>query len=335
MYRYIGRRLLALVPVLIGVTLLVFLVFHYTADPADVILGQHALPEAKAKLNASLGWNDPIYLQYGRFVGRLLQGDLGDSWITRSAVAREITARFGHTVELTLLAMLMTATVGILVGVLSAVRRYSLLDHVTMIAALVGVSMPVFWLGLELINLFSVQLGWTPINGRMDPVLLSNFKSPTSFYLSYALVTGQWRLARDLAAHIILPAIALSTVTTAIVARMTRATMLEVLQQDFVRTARAKGLAERVVIFRHSLKNALVPVITVIGLQFGVLLGGAVLTETVFTWPGLGTLAITAVQNQDVPLVQGVVILVAAIFVLANLIVDLLYAWLDPRIRYS
>lgn len=335
MYRFIARRLLALVPVMLGVTVLVFLVFHYTADPADVILGQHALPEAKAKLNASLGWNDPIYLQYGRFALGLLRGDLGTSWITKAGVAQEIGARFGHTVELAVLAMLITVAVGILIGVLSAVRRYSLLDHASMIVALVGVSMPVFWLGLELINLFSVKLKWTPISGRMDPVLLSNFKPPTAFYLTYTLLTGQWRLARDLAAHIILPAIALSSVTTAIVARMTRATMLEVLRQDYVRTARAKGLAQRVVIFKHALKNALIPVITVIGLQFGTLLGGAVLTETVFTWPGIGSLAITAVQNQDVPLVQGVVILVAAIFVLVNLAVDLAYGWLDPRIRYS
>lgn len=335
MVRYIARRLVALVPVMFGVTLLVFLVFHFTADPGDVILGQHAMPAAKARLNASLGWYDPLPVQYGRFVLRLLRGDLGTSWITKSLVALEIKARFGHTVELAILALLITAGAGIGIGVISAVRRYSWLDHGSMIFALVGVSMPVFWLGIELITLFSMTLRWLPISGRMDPVLLSNFRSPTSFYLTYALLTGQWRQAVDLAKHIILPAVALSAVTTAIVARMTRTTMLEVLQQDFVRTARAKGLAERVVVFKHSLKNAMIPVVTVIGLQFGTLLGGAVLTETVFTWPGLGTLAITAVQNQDVPLVQGVVILVAVSFVLANLMVDLTYAWLDPRIRYS
>jgi peptide/nickel transport system permease protein len=201
--------------------------------------------------------------------------------------------------------------------------------------ALLAVSIPVFVLGLFLISWFAIDLNWLPINGRMDALMLDSYRPPTNFYLSYALFTGKWRYAADLIKHMLMPAVVLASATTALLARMTRATMLEVLQQDYVRTARAKGLSQRVVIFKHALKNAMIPVVTVIGLQLGGLLGGALLTETVFTWPGLGTLTIAAMDAQDLPLVQGVVMLLAVLFVVSSLVVDILYAFLDPRIKYS
>ncbi|HLN64537.1 MAG TPA: ABC transporter permease [Symbiobacteriaceae bacterium] len=332
---YIARRFLQLVPVLLGITLLVFFIFHYTADPTQIILGMHGSEKQRQALRKELGLDDPVLVQYGRYVGGVAQGDLGTSWMRKSPVAREIADKFPHTVELTIAAMLITVVVGILVGVISAIKPYSILDYFTMTTALLAVSIPVFVLGLFFISLFAVKLGWLPINGRMSATLLDQFKPPTGYYLTYALFTGKWAYFKDLAAHMFMPAVVLASATTALLARMTRATMLEVVQQDYIRTARAKGLSQRVVIYKHALKNAMIPIVTVIGLQFGSLLGGALLTESIFTWPGLGTLTISAVEAQDLPLVQGVVILVATLFVAANLAVDLLYAYIDPRIKYS
>lgn len=332
---YIARRFLQLVPVLLGITLLVFFVFHYTADPTQIILGLHGSEQQRQALRKELGLDDPVLVQYGRYVGGVARGDLGTSWMRKSPVAREIADKFPHTVELTIAAMLITVVVGILVGVLSAIKPYSIIDYFTMTTALLAVSIPVFVLGLFFISFFAVKMGWLPINGRMTATLLDQFKPPTGFYLTYALFTGKWAYFKDLAAHMLMPAVVLASSTTALLARMTRATMLEVVQQDYIRTARAKGLSQRVVIYKHALKNAMIPIVTVIGLQFGTLLGGALLTESIFTWPGLGTLTISAVEAQDLPLVQGVVILVATLFVAANLAVDLLYAYIDPRIKYS
>jgi len=332
---YISRRVLQLVPVLLGITLLVFLIFHFTADPTQVILGMHGSAQQREALRERLGLNDPILVQYGRYLGNVLQGDLGDSWMRKTPVSEEISNKFPHTVELTVVAMIITVLVGILVGVISAVKPYSIPDYLSMTFALVGISIPVFVLGLLLISFFSVNLRWLPINGRMSSIMLEAFSPPSNYYLLYATFTGKWAAAWDLLKHIIMPAVTLAAASTALVARMTRATLLEVVRQDYIRTARAKGLPERVVIYKHALKNAMIPVITVIGLQFGALLGGALLTESVFTWPGMGTLVIAAVEAQDLPLVQGVVLLVATLFVVANLVVDLLYAFFDPRIRYS
>jgi peptide/nickel transport system permease protein len=335
MASYIARRLLQLIPVLLGITLLVFLIFHYTSDPTQVILGMHGSEQQRVALREQLGLNDPVLVQYGHYIGKALTGDLGQSWMRKSSVTGEIADRFPHTVELTVVAMLITVIFGILIGVVSAVKPYTLVDYGSMTLALLAVSIPVFVLGLFFISIFSLKLGWLPINGRMSAAMLDNFKPPTGFYLTYALFTGKWAYFKDLAAHMVMPAVVLAAATTALVARMTRTTMLEVVQQDYVRTAKAKGLSQRVVIFKHALKNAMIPIITVIGLQFGGLLGGALLTESVFTWPGIGTLTISAVEAQDLPLVQGVVILVATLFVLANLVVDMTYALFDPRIKYA
>lgn len=335
MASYIARRVLQLFPVLIGITLLIFVLFHYTADPTQIILGMHGSPQQREALRQELGLNDPFLVQYGRYVGGVVRGDLGDSWMRRTPVAREIADKFPHTLELAAVAMTLAVVFGLLIGVISAVKPYSLIDYLSMTMALLAVSIPVFVLGLFLISWFAIDLNWLPINGRMDALMLDSYRPPTNFYLTYALFTGKWRYAADLIRHMLMPAVVLASATTALLARMTRATMLEVLQQDYVRTARAKGLSQRVVIFKHALKNAMIPVVTVIGLQLGGLLGGALLTETVFTWPGLGTLTIAAMDAQDLPLVQGVVMLLAVLFVVSSLVVDILYAFLDPRIKYS
>jgi len=333
MLQYMLRRFFLLIPVLLGVTLVVFLVSQLTADPTKVILGQHATAQQMEALRHELGLDKPVYQQYILYVLRLLRGDLGRSWLTDAPVAQEIMVRFPHTVELTLVSITLAIFFGVLVGVISAVKQYSFFDHLSMIGALLGVSMPIFWLGLMLMTLFSVRLGWLPISGRIDLQLEVDFK--TQFYLLESLLRGNWPVFKNLIAHITLPAIALAANSTALIARMTRSSVLEVIRQDYIRTARAKGLGERVVIYKHALKNALIPVVTVVGLQFGSLLSGAVLTETVFSWPGIGSLAVAAIQNADNPLVQGTVLLVAAIFVLVNLVVDLLYAYIDPRIHYT
>lgn len=333
MINYVIRRILLLVPVLLGITLLVFLALSQAADPASVILGQHATGDRVAELRQQLGLDDPVYVQYAKFVWKALRGDLGTSWLTRAPVTKEILSRFPHTIELTVLSIILAVIVGVVVGILSAVQQYSWFDHVSMVGALLGVSMPIFWLGLMLITVFSVKLGWLPVSGPIDLTL--DFDPKSNFYLLESIRSGNWEALRSRVLHLTLPALALAAYSTALIARMTRSTMLEVIRQDYVRTARAKGLTERTIIYKHALKNALIPVTTVIGLQFGALLGGAVLTETVFSLPGVGTLAVTAIQNSDYPLVNGVVLLVATVFVLVNLVVDLLYAYLDPRIHYA
>lgn len=334
MLKYIAKRLLLLVPVLFGVSLFVFLVLHlFTADPAAMMLGQHATAEQVAALREELGFNKPLYVQFFIFFSQIIQGDFGQSLMTRSPVTDELLSRFPATVELAFAAMLIATVVGVTVGVISAVKQYSVFDYVSMVGALLGVSMPIFWLGLMLIILFSVTLGWLPVSGRiavgMEPATITNF------YLIDSLLTGNWEAFQSAVKHLILPAVALASYSMAIIARMTRSTMLEVVRQDYIRTARSKGLVETVVVFKHALRNALIPVITVIGLQMGSLLGGAVLTETVFSWPGIGSFIVNAILAGDFPVVQGGVIMVATIFVVVNLIVDILYAYLDPRIKYS
>lgn len=304
MVSYVARRVLLAFPVLWGVATLVFLALRLIpGDPAMVLAGEAAPFEVVQAIREEFGLDRPILMQYGIFLGRLLRGDLGTSVRTRAPVMTEIWVRFPATVELALASMVVAAALGITAGVLAGTHPNTILDYVCMVVALFGVSMPVFWLGLMAMWVFSVQLGWFPVVGR------------------------------GTLSHLVLPALTLGTSATGVIARMTRSSMLEVLRQDYIRTARAKGLAQWAVDLRHALRNALVPVVTIVGLQVGGLLGGAVLTETVFAWPGIGRLAVDSILNRDYPVVQGVVVLVAAVFVLTNLAVDLLYSLIDPRIR--
>jgi peptide/nickel transport system permease protein len=314
--RFLVRRLLLLVPVLIGVSVIVFLVLHMApGDPAEIMLGPQATQEDRLRLRAELGLDDPLVTQYGRWLGHVLRGDLGRSLWMRRPVLGEVLVRLQATLILTGTALLLSSIGGVTLGVLSATRPNSLLDRASAVASLFGASMPVFWLGIVLMVIFSLTLGWLPASGMYAPY-------------------GGGDLG-DLLSHLVLPALTLAAASVTIVARLTRSAMLEVLGQDYIRTARAKGLVERRVVVRHALKNALVPIVTVVGVQAGYLLGGAVLTETVFAWPGVGTLMVQGILARDIPLVQGCVLVVALTFVLVNLAVDVLYAWLDPRIRFD
>lgn len=304
MHKYIFRRLFMLLPVLIGVTFIVFSIMYMTpGDPAQMMLGESAPEEAVHQLREDMGLNDPFIVQYGRFLKNAAMGKFGRSYSTGREVFVEIFNRFPATLKLTSVGVLIAVLIGIPVGIISATKQYSLTDSLSMIGALLGVSMPNFWLGLMLILLFSVTWGILPSGGY-----------------------GDWK-------SFILPAITLGTGSAAIITRMTRSSMLEVIRQDFIRTARAKGVAEKKVINKHALKNALIPVITVVGLQFGYLLGGAVLTETVFSWPGIGRLMVDAIKQKDTPMVQALVVFIAIAFSFVNLGVDILYAYVDPRIK--
>ncbi len=336
MGRYIARRLLNLIPVLLGITLLVFTFLHLIpGDPAVVMAGERATPEQVAALREQLGLNQPLPLQYLIFLGNLLRFDFGTSIISGVPIAEEIRIRWPATFELSVGAMLVAVIVGIPAGVLAAVRKNSAVDNLMMSGSLLGVSLPVYWLGLLLIYLFAVNLHWLPPSGRLSIEAGFNFKPITGFYVLDALLQGNFKALQDVLAHLVLPALTLGTIPLAILARLTRSAMLEVLSQDYIRTARAKGLLERWVVFKHALKNALLPVVTIIGLQFGTLLGGAILTETIFSWPGIGSWIYEGILARDYPVVQGGVVFVAIAFVLINLLVDISYAFLDPRIQYQ
>jgi peptide/nickel transport system permease protein len=297
--------------------------------------GERATPDQVAALREQLGLNKPLPLQYLVFLGNLLRFNFGTSIITGVPIAEEIRIRWPATFELSVAAMLVAVILGIPAGVLAAVRKNSAVDNLTMSGSLLGVSLPVYWLGLLLVYLFAVNLHWLPPSGRLSIDAGFNFKSITGFYVLDALLQGNFRVLKDVLAHLVLPALTLGTIPLAILARITRSAMLEVLSQDYIRTARAKGLLERWVIFKHALKNALLPVVTIIGLQFGTLLGGAILTETIFSWPGIGSWIYEGILSRDYPVVQGGVVFVAIAFVLINLLVDLSYAFLDPRIQYQ
>jgi peptide/nickel transport system permease protein len=334
MLQFVGRRLLALVPVLLGVTFVAFFAMYLTpGDPALLVLGERATPESVAALRHELGLDRPFLVQYATFLGRLAQGNLGRSTQTNNPVVEDIAGRFPATIELTIAAMLIACVVGITAGVISAVKQYSVLDYAAMVGSLVGVSMPIFWLGFVMMLVFSLRLDWFPLSGRFD--VSYYFPRVTNFVLVDTLLDGQWDAFWSGVKHLVLPAVTLSTVPMAIIARMTRSSMLEVLRQDYVRTAQAKGLPDRRIVVVHALRNAFIPVLTVIGLQFGLLLGGAILTETVFAWPGLGRLTVEAIYTRDYPLIRGCVLVVATTFVLINLLVDLMYAVIDPRIRLA
>jgi len=332
MGRYLIKRSLTLILVLLGVSLLVFgFVRLIPGDPAVVMLGERATPESIERVRAQLGLDKPVYEQYLIFVANALRGDLGTSVLRQEPVTREILRRFPATIELAFGAMIVATFLGIPLGILSAVKRNSWFDASSMVVALTGVSMPIFWLGLMLIFLFAVTLHWLPSGARLDAN--AQYEPITNLVLLDSLLQANLALFAQGLRHLILPAVALATIPMAIIARMTRSSMLEVLNQDYVRTARAKGLKERSVILRHALRNALLPVITVVGLQVGILLSGAILTETVFSWPGIGRWLVDAIYARDYPIVQGVTLTIAIIFVLINLVVDILYTLVDPRVR--
>ena len=316
MRRYVVRRLLLLVPVLLGVSVIIFMVLHLApGDPAEIMLGSQATQADLERLRAELGLTEPLYVQYVHWLGLVARGDLGHSIWMKRPVLNEVLGRFKATLVLTGAALVLSTAGGVALGIASATRPNSLLDRLSAMASLFGASMPVFWLGIVLMVIFALWLGWVPASGMFAPY-------------------GGGDL-RDLLVHLALPAVTLAAASVTIIARLTRSTMLETLGQDYIRTARAKGVVERAVVLRHGLKNALIPIVTVVGVQAGYLLGGAVLTETVFAWPGVGTLMVQGILARDFPLVQGCVLVVALSFVLINLVVDLLYAWLDPRIRYE
>jgi peptide/nickel transport system permease protein len=313
MTTYIARRFMWAIPVLIGASFLVFWSIRWVpGDPAVAIAGELASPALVERVRAELGLDQPLPVQYGIYLARMAQGDMGTSVRSGLPVTDEIRIRLPRTLQLTILSLIVAAAIGIPIGVLSATRSNTWVDALSMVLALLGVSMPIFWLGLMLIIFFALTLpNWL---GLGQPIL-----PPTG--------SGTWR-------HLIMPTIALAANSMAIQARMTRACMLDVLRSDYIRTARSKGVSEFSVIYRHGLRNALIPIVTVIGLQFGTLLGGAVLTETVFAWPGIGRLLVDSIGYRDYPVIQGTVLVITVGFVLVNILVDILYAYLDPRIRY-
>jgi peptide/nickel transport system permease protein len=334
MASYLLRRLALTIPILLGVSLLVFLMLHSAGgDPAQTILGARADPESIAELRRELGLDRPLLVQYVAFLAGAVRGDFGRSYRSNTPVVAEIAARFPATIELAVAAMAIAVVTGVVFGTLAAVRRHSILDYVSSTVVLLGVSLPTFWLGLILIIIFGLWLRWLPISGRVDPRLGADPSLP--FLTLASLLHGNWGVAKDALRHLILPALTLAAWPAAIVARMTRASLIESLGQDYVRTARGKGLPEQLIVVGHAARNALLPVLTVVGLEFGTLLGGAVVTETIFSWPGLGQLTVTAIGARDYQIVQGVVVLLGAVFVLLNLLVDVLYAVLDPRIHYE
>jgi peptide/nickel transport system permease protein len=330
--RFISRRLFHLIFILIGVSLLVFLMLRLIpGDPAHLLLGEFASPEEMVRIREKFGLDRSSLYQYLIYVKNLLNGDMGVSIRTNVPVFQEISVRFLATVELSFAAMIVSSLLGIVAGVISSVRKYSVFDYCSMVMALVGISMPIFWLGLMLIYLFSVKLGILPMMGRFTMGM--EYQPLTGLVILDSLFQGDGGLFLNALRHLILPAFTLATIPMAIIARMTRSSMLDVMSKDYIRTARAKGLSHSAVVFRHALKNAFLPIITVIGLNFGLLLGGAVLTETIFSWPGLGRYVVDSLLARDYPAVQGCILFFAVIMVLVNLTVDILYFYVDPRLR--
>ncbi|MEW6398947.1 MAG: ABC transporter permease [Bacillota bacterium] len=331
----IVRRLALLVLVLFGITLITFVLSNVVpVDPIVAKLGEKARPELVEKMRKEWGFDKPLPVQYVRYVAGLLRGDLGVSIRTRRPVAQDLRDYFPATMELATVAIIISVCLGIPVGVIAAVRKDRLIDHLTRVFALGGASMPIFWMALLLLLLLYYRLGWLPGTGRLD-ILLAEPPRVTGLLFVDSLLARDWAALASAARHILLPAFCLGYFSTAVIARMTRSSMLEVVRQDYIRTARSKGLAERVVIYKHALKNALIPTTTVIGLAYGSLLSGAVLTETIFGWPGMGRYATNSVLNVDIPAVLGVTLLSALVYALANLAVDVVYVFLDPRIRYQ
>ena len=334
MLRFVVRRLLLLIPILFGVSILVFFwIRALPGSPATTLLGERATPEAIAAINEQYGLNDPIYEQYWAYLKQLATGDFGDSVTSRQPVFEEFMRRFPATIELALTAMFFSVMLGIPLGFLAAKRYGGVFDHLSLFASLLGISIPIFVLAIMLKYIFAVQLGWLPTVGRIS--VLIDLEHPTNFYILDAIIAGDPEALWDVIKHLILPAIALGSIPLAIIARITRASVLDVQNEDYVRTARAKGVAPRTVDGRHILRNAMLPIATIIGLQAGLLLSGAVLTETVFAFPGIGSWLLEAIKARNYPVLQGGILLIALVFVLVNLIVDLSYGLLNPRIRLS
>ena len=333
MKEYILKRLAMLIIVLFGVSVITFvLVRTAPGDPAVNLAGEHATAEVLERIRERYHLNEPIYVQYFIWIEMAIQGDLGRSIESRELVTVEIMDRLPTTLELSLVAIIIASVLGVIAGIVSAVRQYSAVDYSVMFGALFGVSMPVFWLGLMLLFIFGVKLGVLPVGGRLSTGI--SLERITGLYILDSIITLNGRALVDSIRHLILPSIALATIPMATIARMTRSSMLEVLRQDYIRTERAKGLSERMVVYKHAIKNALIPIVTVIGMNIGLLMGGAVLTETIFTLPGLGKYIADAILAYDYPVIQGFTIFFATAFVIINLMTDILYMYIDPRIKY-
>jgi len=334
MRNYILRRLLNLIFVLLIVSVLIFVLIRLApGDPARVMAGEHASPEILAEMRAKWGLDKPIIEQYFIWFSHVMHGDFGKSILSHESILKELLLRFPNTFELSLFAIIFAIFIGLPAGIVSAVRRYSIFDYTSMFIALFGVSMPVFWLGIMLLIIFGVKLNWLPIGGRLS--VYTSLRPITHFYLLDSLIELNFPAFLDTLKHLALPAIALGTIPMAFLARITRSSMLDVLHQDYIRTAKSKGLTQNVVIRKHALKNALIPILTAAGTEFALLMGGAILTETVFSWPGIGRYVVLAVNARDYPAVQGSVIFIALLIALVNLTVDILYAYIDPRIHYQ
>ena len=335
MLRFILTRASLVIPTFLGVTFLSFLLIRMVpGDPIEVRVGERGIPpERLAQLRHEMGLDQPLWKQFADYIGNVLSGDLGVSLVTQNPVLSEFFTLFPATLELGMAAMIFAALVGLPAGIVAAVKRGSWFDHGVMGLSLTGYSMPIFWWGLLLILFFSVQMGWTPVSGRLD--LLYYVEARTGFMLVDTWLADEPGAFASALRHLILPAIVLGTIPLAVIARMTRSAMLEVLGEDYIRTGRAKGLSERRVIGLHALRNALIPVVTVIGLQVGTLLGGAILTETIFSWPGVGKWLVESINRRDYPALQGGVLLIATTVMTVNLLVDLLYGVLNPRIRHA
>ena len=335
MLSFVLRRLALVIPTFFGVTLVAFLLVHLIpGDAIDVLGGERGVsPQLRERLLVELGLDKPLWQQYAIYVGNVFQGDLGISTLNRKPVWNEFFTRFPATFELSVTSILFAIIVGLPAGIIAGVRRGSAFDHTVMGAALTGYSMPIFWWALLMIFFFSVTLGWTPVSGRISVIYF--FDQPTGFMLIDSLLSGQKGAFKSAVSHLILPTIVLGTIPLAVIARMTRSAMIEVLSDDYIRTARAKGLSPFLVVNVHALRNALIPVITVIGLQVGTLLAGAILTETIFSWPGIGRWMIESIGRRDYPSVQGGILLIASAVIIVNLIVDVLYSIINPRIRYA
>ena len=334
MTKFIIQRFLSSIPVIIGVSIMVFLLIHFIpGDPALAMLGERASPENVEAMRERLGLNKPLYQQYFIWVGNILRGDLGNTVRGNIPISQEIGNRFPATFELAISALILAVIFGLPIGIISAVRRNSIWDTLSMIGALLGVSIPIFVFGLMLIYVFGVQFRALPFVGRLDNDI--ELTRITGFYVLDSIITGNGAALRNSLVHLVLPAITLMTIPLSIIARITRSTMLDVLNQDYTRTARAKGLNEWIIVLNHALRNAMLPIVTIIGLQLGGLLSGAVLTETIFSWPGMGKWLFDSIIARDYPIVQSVTLLIALIYITANIAVDVLYSLLDPRVRLS
>jgi peptide/nickel transport system permease protein len=335
MLRFVIRRLLLLIPILIGLSILIFLYLRaLPGSPAIALLGERATPETVAAIEREYGLDEPIYVQYWRYTRNvILEFDLGTSSTTRQTVTDELKRRFPATVELAVGAMIFATIFGIPLGFVAAKKYGTWIDHTSLVASLIGISIPIFFLAIILKYIFAVRLGWLPSVGRQDVLLRA--EHPTNFYILDAIITRNWDAFVDAVKHLILPAIALGTIPLAIIARITRASTLDVQNEDYIRTARAKGVAPHTVDRRHIFRNALLPITTIVGLQVGLLLSGAVLTEKVFAWPGVGSWLVDAIENRDYAVLQGGILFLAIVFVLVNLFVDIAYGFINPRIRLS